>query len=320
MEQQMLQIVGVPCRFCVGMKALLTRFTSSPMKFVQVNVFSPGTLGNPVACFLDPEMTTEEMQQLANWMNLSETIFVFPSKIADYRIRIFTPTIELPFAGHPTVGSAKAAIAFGLLKDKNEFTVEAGGKILQMRMKGDKAFVETPIPVELPVTKSISEWSQVFSESIPLHDPLIIDNGPKWLVIRTKHCDIHELQFHKSLLKELLQADGALGLTLYTIHQQGHSLYENAKIVSRSLFIDDDIVEDPITGSSNACIAHHLLKFGKLSVVGSSYTAFQGHSCGRRGIVEVSVLNDRVWIGGHAHVILEGVHKNEFHKRDLFNE
>jgi PhzF family phenazine biosynthesis protein len=283
------------------------------MKFAQVNVFSNGTMGNPVACFYNPTLGDHELQQLAHWMNLSETIFIYAATVptAAYKVRIFTPTLELSFAGHPMIGSVQAAIHFGLLGGQSEFFVQVGCEkvgesILKMKMENGIAFVETPIPKELPVKVSMAEWAEkVFNQPISLLNPLIVDNGPKWLLIQTDFDDIHKLSINNSELKELLQRDKALGLTLYSIHPAGNEEYENSKVMLRALFIDGEIVEDPVCGSANACIAHHLTKYGLLEQVGNEYDAFQGHCCGRRGIVHVKV-KDRVWIGGKANIVLKG--------------
>ncbi|KAJ2997868.1 hypothetical protein HDV02_005052 [Globomyces sp. JEL0801] len=274
------------------------------MKFCQVNVFSKRTLGNPLGCFLNPTMNTQELQQLANWMNLSETIFIFPSNVAHYKLRIFTPTIELPFAGHPLVGSALAAKEFGLISNESHFQVETLAGILQLKLVDGQYFVETPIAKEIQLKTSLNDFKALLPDH-EIRNGLIVDNGPKWLLIQAIGDDIHNIKFNLGLLKSLLMNNDALGLTLYQVLDKPSDKYESCSVISRSLFIDNEIVEDPITGSANACIGYHLKKFGLLEKVGNQYFAFQGGCVGRRGVVSVTV-GDRVWVGGDAEIILTG--------------
>ena len=113
-------------------------------RFQQIDVFtSKPFLGNPVAVVLDgQDLSSEDMQRIARWTNLSETTFLLPSKAGDYRVRIFTPRHELPFAGHPTIGSAYAAIRAGIARPRNgELKQECGAGVLALRTEGARIFV-----------------------------------------------------------------------------------------------------------------------------------------------------------------------------------
>ena len=145
-------------------------------RFKQVDVFTAlPFLGNPVAVILDAEgLDTAQMQRIAGWTNLSETTFLLPSTVADYRLRIFTPRQELPFAGHPTIGSAHAAIEAGIVKEK-EFRQECGAGILDLTADDAGIFVCAPQPKVTPITKIGSAVGIPFAPPAPL---LRIDVGP----------------------------------------------------------------------------------------------------------------------------------------------
>lgn len=118
-------------------------------RFKQVDVFtSKPFFGNPVAVVLDAEgLETADMQRIARWTNLSETTFLLPSRAADYHLRIFTPMQELPFAGHPTIGSAYAAMRAGMVQPREgEFTQECGAGLLALRVDGTEIYVRAPEP------------------------------------------------------------------------------------------------------------------------------------------------------------------------------
>src|SRR5919205_1484012 len=116
-------------------------------RFTQVDVFTAQPfLGNPVAVVLDGEgLDTQSMQRIARWTNLSETTFLLPSTRADYRVRIFTPAQELPFAGHPSIGSAYAAISAGLVSPRQgQLSQECGAGVLALRTEGTKICLRSP--------------------------------------------------------------------------------------------------------------------------------------------------------------------------------
>src|SRR5438105_813497 len=150
-------------------------------RFKQIDVFtSRPFLGNPVAVVLDSEgLETSDMQRIARWTNLSETTFVAPRQDG-YRLRIFTPRQELPFAGHPTIGSAYAAMRAGIATPRDgELTQECAAGLLELRVEGSKIYVRSPEP-------KITEMKNVASAfGIPLAPParlLKVDVGPVWLV------------------------------------------------------------------------------------------------------------------------------------------
>jgi PhzF family phenazine biosynthesis protein len=146
------------------------------LSFKQVDVFTNKPfLGNPVAVVIGAEdLDTAEMQRIANWMNLSETTFLLPSSKADYRLRIFTPRQELPFAGHPTIGSAHAALESGFVSKKSTLKQECGAGILELTVEDGEIFVRGP-------QARISDARR----TLPFASKLLrIDVGPVWVVAR----------------------------------------------------------------------------------------------------------------------------------------
>src|SRR5437773_921299 len=144
------------------------------LSFKQVDVFTDRPFfGNPVAVVLGAEdLETENMQRIANWTNLSETTFLLKSDQADYRLRIFTPRQELPFAGHPTIGSAHAAIESGFVGKKNKLRQECGAGVLELSVDDERIFVKGPEARIADVRRPLPFASKL----------LRIDVGPVWIV------------------------------------------------------------------------------------------------------------------------------------------
>src|SRR5262245_4070174 len=128
------------------------------LRFKQVDVFTAKPfLGNPVAVVIGAEeLDTAAMQRIANWTNLSETTFLLASKKGDYRLRIFTPRHELPFAGHPTIGSAHAALESGFVSKKKKLVQECGAGLIELAVEDDgKIFLKGPAPKLQPMEPAI---------------------------------------------------------------------------------------------------------------------------------------------------------------------
>src|SRR5438094_9667689 len=188
------------------------------LSFKQVDVFTDKPFfGNPVAVVIGAEdLETEEMQRIANWTNLSETTFLLKSDKADYRLRIFTPRHELPFAGHPTIGSAHAAIRAGIAKPRDgELKQECGAGLLTLRAEGGRIYVRSPRP-------KITEMKNVAGAfGVPLASParlLKIDVGPVWLVGEmTDAAALAALKPDMSALAEWTTSLGATGVTVFAL-------------------------------------------------------------------------------------------------------
>ncbi len=264
-------------------------------KLKTVDAFSDKPFrGNPVAVVLDGEgLDAAEMQHIGRWTNLSETTFLLPSKVADYRLRIFSPTHELPFAGHPTIGSAHAALEAGIAKGK-KIKMECGAGVLDLRVEDGVIYVRAPavkvsaVP-DIPVDIGIR----------PVSPLLRADVGPVWLTGEVK--DVATLAALKPNMDALAKWSTSLKATGVTVFAQSGER-DNAVHV-RSFAPAHGIPEDPVCGSGNICVAAYLRHHGKAP---KTYVARQGMQMGRDGRVHMRVSADAIELGGRAVTSVEG--------------
>ena len=282
--------------------------------FKQVDVFTERPLsGNPVAVVLDADgLDPAQMQRIASWTNLSETTFLLKPTVpeAGYRLRIFTPGHELPFAGHPTVGSAHAAIESGLIADTSGFKQECGAGVLPMRAEGDGAqrriFVRAP---EAAFVRDCSDLASAVSDClgariVPEPSPGAMNNGPIWLFVHLESGSaIAGLKPDMSALAKLSLEHRISGVAAFALLEEA-----GPKVHIRCFAPAFGVFEDPVTGSANAALPALLARAGMLDRVGREYMSTQGTELGRDGRVYVRVLDDagRAEIGGHAVTVVEG--------------
>ena len=262
------------------------------MKFKQVDVFTERPfLGNPVAVVIGAEgLDAATMQRIAGWTNLSETTFLLKSDKADYRLRIFTPRQELPFAGHPTIGSAHAALESGFVKKKDRLTQECGAGVLELTVEDQWIYVKAPQPKVTRVDKT------------PFGPALRVDVGPVWVVAELADARaLAALQPDMAAISELSRALDATGVTLFARSEDGL-----ATIHVRSFAPLHGVPEDPVCGSGNISVGAYLRFSGKLEDFGSPYLARQGMQMGRDGRVSVRVSERDIQIGGRAVTCVEG--------------
>ena len=271
---------------------------SSGRRFAQVDVFADEPLrGNPVAVVLDGEgIDTEAMRRLASWTNLSETAFVLPPTVAgaDYRLRIFTPTTELPFAGHPTLGACHAWLEAGG-GEAERVVQECGAGLVEIRRTSDGlAFASPPLtregPVEETLVATVAAALGIAREEVV--EARWIVNGPPWLGVL-----LGSAQQVLDLQPDFVDLDvGVVGF-----HEPGGP----EAIEVRAFFPKDGaLVEDPVTGSLNASVAEWLVGSGRLA---PPYVARQGTALGRRGRVHVTRdAGGAIWIAGNTVTCVEG--------------
>ena len=283
--------------------------------YLQLDVFAdrPGA-GNPLGVVFDAEsMDSAAMQAYAAWANLSETIFFLPptTPAADYRVRIFTPRQELPFAGHPSVGAAWAALDAGLVQasEGGKLLQECAAGLLPVRTESRDGFrvmhVRTPRARPVPIANEDQVLLDILLQGVPLGDlaPALWSNGPSfWLVELPDANSVRKLAPNLPAIAVLCLSSGAVGLGVF-----GRAHGETHDLAVRVFCPADGIPEDPVTGAANASIAALMHHAGALPGSGGRYIASQGRELGRDGIVEVQVDTEgEVWIGGQVQAVIRG--------------
>ncbi|MFO1252490.1 MAG: PhzF family phenazine biosynthesis protein [Inhella sp.] len=278
-------------------------------RYTVVDVFTATPLkGNPLAVVVDAEgLSDAQMQAFARWTNLSETSFLLPPTQAgaDYRVRIFTPQRELPFAGHPTLGSCQAWLNQGGAPQGEEVVQEcAVGLVRVRREQGRLAFAAPPLlrsgPLEEGVLAQIRAALHLQPEDIVAHQ--WVDNGPGWcavmlrsaeqvLALRPDFAALHPLEL--GVVGPHLQKVGVLA------PQQGEAQFEVRAFISTM-----GVPEDPVTGSLNAGLAQWLIGSG---LAPDHYVAAQGTALGRAGRVHVQREGATIWVGGAVQTLVQGM-------------
>ncbi|SHN38210.1 PhzF family phenazine biosynthesis protein [Rhizobacter sp. OV335] len=274
----------------------MTRFS-----FAQVDVFTEVALkGNPLAVVHGADALDDaQMQVFARWTNLSETTFLLqPSDpLADYRVRIFTPGGELPFAGHPTLGSCHAWLeAGGVPKTPGAVVQQCGVGRVDIRLDGERAAFAAPPLRKEPVAEA--ELSLVLAAlGLPREQVLQaqwLDNGPRWLgLLLDRAATVLALEPDHAALKGLAKV-GVIG---------PHEEVAPCRFEVRGFAATIGIPEDPVTGSLNASLAQWLIGAG---LAPAQYVAAQGTRLGRAGRVHIAQVDGRVWVGGHSVSCIRG--------------
>ncbi len=277
--------------------------------FKQVDVFTDVPYrGNPVAVVIDADgIDDEEMARFASWANLSETTFLLPPSepSADYRVRIFTPSMELPFAGHPTIGTCHAWIeAGGVPKAPGTIVQECGiGSIALRHADGRLAFAAPPLIRSGPVDESdIARACRVLGiDRSDVVDAQWVDNGPGWIAVMLESAQA-VLDLTPDFSVEGTSDIGIVGA--HPLGVVGPTGIDDPAIEVRAWFPNAGAaVEDPVTGSLNAALAQWLLADGH---VVAPYVASQGTALGRSGRVYIDETDGEIWVGGHAVTCIEG--------------
>jgi PhzF family phenazine biosynthesis protein len=272
----------------------------STFRFSQVNVFSADPLsGNPLAVVHAAEgLDDARMAALARWTHLSETTFLLTptDPDADYRVRIFTPVGELPFAGHPTLGSCHAWLAAGGKPHAcGVVSQQCGVGIVRIRVDGSRLeFAAPPLhrtgALKPDVLAKIAEALDVPFSGIVRHQ--WVDNGPNWCAVMLRSArQVLALKPDWAALKPLKL--GVMGP-----HDPGH----DAAFEVRA-FVGIGGYEDPVTGSLNAGLAQWLMREG---LAPTAYVAAQGTALQRAGRVHLRMDQDQVWVGGDVVDVIQG--------------
>ncbi|HEV8689429.1 MAG TPA: PhzF family phenazine biosynthesis protein [Ideonella sp.] len=271
--------------------------------FSQVDVFTAEPLrGNPLAVVHDAQgLTDDQMQAFARWTNLSETSFLLPpiDDGADYRVRIFTPGGELPFAGHPTLGSCHAWLAAGG-QPKHDGVVmqQCAVGLVALKRDGTRLAFAAPALKRAPVDDALLAQVIVALGLAPadLLAACWLDNGPRWLTLRVASATrLRALKPDHGRLKALAK----VGL----VAAQDADGASDTQFELRAFAAPIGVEEDPVTGSLNAGVAQWLIGEG---LAPARYVAAQGTTMGRAGRVHVERDGDTLWIGGDVAACIQG--------------
>lgn len=268
--------------------------------FAQVDVFTAVPFkGNPVAVVLDGSgLSDAEMQAFANWTNLSETTFVLPPTQAgaDYRVRIFTPKAELPFAGHPTLGTAHAVIEAGLAAPREGRLVqECAVGLVELTVGADSLSFRLPRYALTEIEdQAATDW--IGAEIVGAAQA--VDVGPTWLVAQVASvAALEALQHDAAALADYYVPKGWTGATLFAV--------QGERVVVRSFAPGDGIAEDPVCGSGNGAVAAFRLAAGQVKD-GDSYLASQGRQVGRDGYISIRFEGADIHVGGQCVTCVTG--------------
>jgi len=275
---------------------------TQPRRYSEVDVFTAvPLLGNPLAVVHDGSgLDDEQMAAFARWTNLSETTFLLPPTHAeaDYRVRIFTPQRELPFAGHPTLGSCHAWLSGGgVARRSDEVIQQCGVGLVRIRRDGGRlAFAAPPQlhsgPLEPALLARIVSGLGLVDADVLDHQ--WVDNGPGWSAVRLASAErVLQLKPDYAVLR-------GIKLGVVAPHAAGRS---DAQFEVRALIGEASGYEDPVTGSLNASLAQWLIGSG---VAPPQYVAAQGAVLKRAGRVHVSRAGDDIWIGGDVCAVVTG--------------
>jgi len=278
------------------MREAKTRFA-----FQQVDVFAAQPLrGNPLAVVVGADAVTDsQMAAFANWTNLSETTFLMRPRTvsADYRVRIFTPARELPFAGHPTLGSCHVWLASGGTPKGTEIIQECEAGLIRIRRSSDRLSFAAPEllrsgPLEPDVLSQVIKGLHLAPEAVVASN--WVDNGPGWLaVLLRSRDDVLAVRPDYSILSGLRV--GVVGP--WDSRKDGSDAQFEVRAFTAGGY------EDPVTGSLNASLAQWLIGS---AIAPSTYVASQGTVLGRAGRVFVERDGREIWIGGAVTTCIEG--------------
>jgi PhzF family phenazine biosynthesis protein len=264
-------------------------------RFTQVDVFTDQLMfGNPVAVVHDADqLTTQQMADFARWTNLSETTYLSAptDERADYRVRIFTISTELPFAGHPTLGSAHAWLEAGGVAQNSEMIIqECEAGLVRIRREENRLAFAAP-PLSRGGDVAPEDLSEIVAYLGVDHDQVVAaqwaDNGPGWVALL-----LSDAEAVLALRPRAAEAGRFSDVGVIGPYPSGSEVDFEVRAFTSMVGLG----EDPVTGSLNAALGQWLIPTGRAP---SSYVAGQGTVLGRRGRVHVSKVGNDVWVGGN---------------------
>lgn len=284
--------------------------------FKQVDVFTDVPyFGNPVAVVMDAQgLSNAQMQRIANWTNLSETTFVQPATQpgADYLVRIFTPAAELPFAGHPTLGTAHALIEAGRIAPQNgKLVQECGAGLVELSVTpkdGAAPVIAFTLPTPRLTTLAetqVEEMEQILGVTVLRdHTPKFVNVGPVWTVAQMPSAQaVLDLRPDFARMAAFDRHNQAAGIIVYGAHAVG----ADAEIEVRAFAPSLGANEDPVCGSGNGSAAAFIRDAGQIGTFGTSYRATQGASVGRAGKLAITFDGGAIRVGGQSVTCVTGM-------------
>lgn len=283
-------------------------------RFFQVDVFSTRAgAGNPLAVVFDGEqLESDQMQAIASWANLAETTFVLPPSTdqAHYRVRIFTTRQEIPFAGHPSIGTAHAVIAAGFASPEAGLLMqECKAGLLPVRSRSHDG-VNT-LAVRVPRSRIVRFagdddtllWRALEGCKLGSLAPGLVEGGRRWwLAELSDEAEVRDMRPDSEAIRRLADHTQSLGLCVFA--RASARPYD---LVVRAFPLGVGISEDPASGAANAAIAAFLEEAGALDGIGDSYVVSQGREMARDAQLMVDLDADRsVWVGGQCHTVVRG--------------
>lgn len=285
------------------------------LTFKQVDVFTTVPFkGNPVAVVLEADgLSTRQMQQIAHWTNLSETTFVVPATHpdADYHVRIFTPGAELPFAGHPTIGTAHALLEAGRVKARGGVLLQQCGAGL-VRLRVERAddgaqwiFFDLPEPRMRALDgPQVQELEAILGTALDrAATPSLMDVGPRWIVAQLPSAEaVLAAQPDLQRMKAQDMKGRHTGVVIFGAHRDAAP----GRIEVRAFAPAHGINEDPVCGSGNGCVGAFIRASGQTATFGANFLATQGAAVGRAGVLRLVLDDGAVKVGGTAVTCING--------------
>lgn len=283
------------------------------VRFLQLDVFTnrPGG-GNPLGVVLGAQgWDADDMQRFAVWTNLVETTFLLPASDpgASYRLRIFTPTREIPFAGHPTIGSAQAALSTGFIDSAATLVQQCGAGLLPIRNEGDDndrlLFVQAPPAKVLREGLDADPQLRAILSHVELGrlPPAFVEGGRCWWVAEfASEADVRGWHPGHAAIQALALASNSLGLCIFARCKQ-----RDYDVVVRAFPAGVGIVEDPASGAANGLIAAYISASEPDGELAQGYRVSQGREMGKDAHLLIRIEDGgKVWVGGRSHIVIDG--------------
>jgi PhzF family phenazine biosynthesis protein len=283
----------------------------SSIRYKQLDVFAARHGGgNPLGVVIDAQgWSDERMQRFAHWTNLVETTFLLPARAegADYRARIFTPSKEIPFAGHPTIGSAHAALDAGLIAPDAAGVVwqECGAGVLPILVEG--AGADRELFVQSPKARVVGDASRggeclssvLYGVALGPLKPACVEGGRRWWVAEfADEAALRGWRPDHAAIRALALATDTLGLCIFARTHEG--------LAVRAFPAGVGIVEDPASGAANGLIAAYVATHDTSGALAKGYVVSQGREVGHDARIIIRIEGEHVWVGGRTNTIIDG--------------